>query len=152
MLRDVTQKAIDLDYDGVVIESHMDPEHAWSDAEQQITPQQLQQILGSIVWRKETIVTEGIYERLEQFRQQINQLDDELLQLVGRRMKIAEQIGAYKRDNDITILQTGRWNEMLQRLSQHGERMGLCSEFVKNYFDAIHMESIRHQDAVMNRR
>lgn len=152
MLRDITQKAIDLDYDGVIIETHTDPDHAWSDAEQQIAPQQLQQMLGNIVWRKETIVTEGLYERLEQFRQQINQLDDELLQLVGRRMRIAEEIGEYKRANDITILQTGRWNEMLERLSRHGERMGLSSEFIKSYFDAIHMESIRHQDAVMNQR
>lgn len=151
-IRDVVQKAMDLDYDGMIIESHRDPLHAWSDAEQQVTPQQLLQILNNIVWRKETIVTEGIFENLEKFRQQINQLDDELLQLVGQRMRIAEQIGEYKRANEITILQTGRWNEMLQRLSRHGERMGLSREFVKNYFDAIHMESIRHQDEVMNRR
>lgn len=152
MLREVTQKAIDLDYDGVIIESHVDPGHAWSDAEQQIVPQQLQHLLQCIVWREEAIATEGIYEHMERFRQQINQLDDELLQLVGQRMRIAEQIGEYKRANGITILQTGRWNEMLQRLSRHGERMGLSGEFVKSYFDAIHMESIRHQDEVMNQR
>ncbi len=152
LIRDVIQKATDLDYDGMIIESHMDPDHAWSDAEQQVTPKQLQQILDSIVWRMDTVAAEELYEQLEKFRQQINQLDDELLQLVGQRMRIAEQIGTYKRANDITILQTGRWNEMLERLSRNGNKMGLSSEFIKNYFDAIHMESIRHQDAVMNQR
>jgi chorismate mutase len=151
MLQEVTQNAIDLDYDGVIIESHIDPDNAWSDAKQQITPERLKELLDDIVWRKEVISSEELHEHLEKFRQQINQLDDEVLQLLSQRMKIAEQIGQYKKDHNITILQTNRWNEVLERVCKKGEKFGLSKEFITQYFDAIHMESIKHQDVVMNR-
>lgn len=150
MLQEVTQNAIDLDYDGVIIESHIDPDNAWSDAQQQVTPQQLAELLDNIIWRKETISSEELHAKLEKFRQQINQLDDEVLQLLSNRMKIAEQIGQYKKEHSITILQTGRWNEVLERVCRKGEKLGLSKEFITQYFDAIHMESIKHQDAIMN--
>lgn len=150
MLQEVTQNAIDLDYDGVIIESHIDPDNAWSDAQQQVTPQQLAELLDNIIWRKEAISSEELHAKLEKFRQQINQLDDEVLQLLSNRMKIAEQIGQYKKEHSITILQTGRWNEVLERVCRKGERLGLSKEFITQYFDAIHMESIKHQDAIMN--
>jgi chorismate mutase len=150
ILLDVAQKAIDLDFDGLMIESHIDPDNAWSDAKQQVTPERLAEMLDSIVWRKEDINSEAYHQALEKLRQQINHLDDELLQLLGQRMKIAEKIGEFKKNNDITILQTNRWNEILQRAFQKGDGLGLTREFITKYFDAVHMESINHQNKIMN--
>ena len=87
---------------------------------------------------------------MEKMRQQINHLDDELILLLGQRMKIADQIGKYKKDNSITILQTNRWNSILERAFAEGEKIGLSKEFITKYFDAVHMESINHQNKVMN--
>src|SRR5678810_634419 len=100
ILMDVAQKAIDLDFDGLMIESHIDPDNAWSDAKQQVTPERLAEMLDTIVWRKEDINSEAYHQALEKLRQQINHLDDELMQILGQRMKAAEQIGQYKRDNN----------------------------------------------------
>lgn len=146
----VMQKAIDLDFDGLMVESHINPDEAWSDAKQQITPQQLNDILESIRWRKEDIASEEYHIALDKLRQQINQLDDELLQILGQRIKVAEKIGQYKKDNNITILQTNRWNEILDRALQKGAQVGLSKEFITKYFDAVHMESINHQNKIMN--
>ncbi|SKA06948.1 chorismate mutase [Sediminibacterium ginsengisoli] len=150
ILMDVAQKAIDLDFDGLIIESHIDPDNAWSDAKQQITPEKLGEMISSIIWRKEDINSEELHAAMEKMRQQINQLDDELLQLLGQRMKVADKIGQYKKDNDITILQTNRWNAILERAFDKGEKLGLSREFVTKYFDAVHMESINHQNKIMN--
>ena len=150
ILLDVAQKAIDLDFDGLMIESHIDPDNAWSDAKQQVTPEQLAEMLETIIWRKEDINSEEFHAALEKLRQQINHLDDELLQLLGQRMKIADKIGEFKRNNNITILQTNRWNEILQRAFKEGGKIGLSKEFITKYFDAVHMESINHQNKIMN--
>jgi chorismate mutase len=150
ILHDVAQKAIDLDYDGLMIEAHIDPDNAWSDAKQQVTPEKLAELLDSIIWRREDINSEEYHAALEKLRQQINHLDDELMQILGQRMKIAEKIGEYKKNNNITILQTNRWNEILQRAFQKGEALGLSKEFITKYFDAMHMESINHQNKIMN--
>lgn len=150
ILLDVAQKAIDLDYDGLMIESHIDPDHAWSDAKQQVTPEKLAEMLGSIRWRKEDVASEEFHATMEKLRQQINQLDDELMQILGQRMKVADEIGKYKKANNITILQTNRWNSILERAYVKGEKLGLSREFITKYFDAIHMESINHQNKVMN--
>jgi chorismate mutase len=150
ILHEVAQKAIDLDYDGLMIESHIDPDHAWSDAKQQVTPEKLAELLDSIVWRREDVNSEEYHAALEKLRQQINHLDDELMQILSQRMKTAEKIGEYKKNNNITILQTNRWNEILQRAVQKGEALGLSKEFITKYFDAMHMESINHQNKIMN--
>jgi chorismate mutase len=150
ILLEVAQEAIDLDYDGLMIESHIDPDNAWSDAKQQITPEQLAVLLGEIIWRKEDIASAEFHAVLEKMRQQINQLDDELMQLLGQRMKIADKIGQYKKENNITILQTKRWNEILDRACKKGDKMGLSKEFITKYLDAVHMESINHQNKVYN--
>ncbi|RYF37673.1 MAG: 3-deoxy-7-phosphoheptulonate synthase, partial [Chitinophagaceae bacterium] len=150
ILLDVAQKAIDLDFDGLMIESHIDPDNAWSDAKQQVTPEALAEMLEAIVWRKEDINSEAYHQALEKLRQQINHLDDELLQLLGQRMKIADKIGEFKKNNSITILQTNRWNEILERAYQKGDNLGLTREFITKYFDAVHMESINHQNRIMN--
>jgi chorismate mutase len=150
ILQEVAQRAIDLDYDGLMIESHIDPDNAWSDASQQVTPERLKEILESIIWRKEDVPSEEYHTALDQLRQQINQLDDELMQILSKRMKVAEQIGNYKRQNNITILQTGRWNEIIERAFQKGEKLGLSKDFIMKYFDAVHMESINHQKKIMD--
>jgi chorismate mutase len=150
ILLDVAQKAIDLDMDGLIIESHIDPDKAWSDAKQQITPEKLGEMIGSITWRREDVNSEEYHAALEKLRQQINHLDDELMQILGQRMKVAEKIGEYKKNNNITILQTNRWNEILERAFQKGEKLNLSKEFITKYFDAVHMESINHQNKIMN--
>ncbi len=150
ILMDVAQKAIDLDFDGLMIESHIDPDNAWSDAKQQVTPERLGEMIGSIHWRSEDVNSEEYHAALEKLRQQINHLDDELMQILGQRMKIAEKIGEYKKNNNITILQTNRWNEILERAYSRGDKMGLSKEFVTRYLDAVHMESINHQNKIMN--
>jgi chorismate mutase len=150
ILLDVAQKAIDLDYDGLIIESHIDPDNAWSDAKQQITPEKLGEMIGSIRWRIEDVASEAYHAALEKLRQQINQLDDELMQILSQRMKVAEKIGLYKKENNITILQTSRWNEILDKATAKGDKLGLSKEFITKYFDAVHMESINHQNRIMN--
>ncbi len=150
ILLDVSQKAIDLDYDGLMIESHIDPDKAWSDAKQQVTPEVLAELLGQLVWRHETTSEKEFITALEKLREQINQIDDELMQLMGQRMRIADKIGEYKKNNSITILQTNRWNEILERAFAKGEKLGLSREFITKYFDAVHMESIAHQNKIMN--
>ncbi|WP_121354911.1 chorismate mutase [Flavisolibacter nicotianae] len=150
ILLDVAQEAINLDFDGLIIESHIDPDKAWSDAKQQVTPERLAEMLDQIIWRREDIPSEELHAALEKFRQQINQLDDELMLLLSQRMKVAEKIGQYKKDNNITILQTKRWNEILERACKKGDKMGLSKEFVTKYLDAVHMESINHQNKVFH--
>ncbi|GAA4311736.1 chorismate mutase [Compostibacter hankyongensis] len=149
-LLEIAQKAIDLDYDGIMLETHIDPDNAWSDAKQQITPEALGQLLDAIVWRQETTEREEFVSALEKFREQINHIDDELLTLLGNRMKISAQIGLYKRDNNITILQTNRWNDILEKSIKKGEKLGLTKDFILKYMDAVHLESINRQNRVMN--
>ena len=149
-LMDVAQKAIDLGLDGLMIESHMDPDKAWSDAKQQVTPERLKEMIGTIKWRHETAETMEFITALEKLREQINHLDDELIDLLGQRMKIADKIGEYKKDNNVTILQTNRWNTILERAFAKGNALGLSREFITRYFDAVHMESINHQNKIMN--
>ena len=150
ILLEIAQKAIDLDFDGLMIESHNDPDKAWSDASQQVTPERLAELINSIKWRVETTTEKEFITALEKLREQINHIDDELMQLIGQRMKIADKIGEYKKNNSITILQTNRWNEILERAFAKGEKLGLSKEFITKYYDAVHMESINHQNKVMN--
>ncbi len=150
ILQDVMQKAIDLDYDGLMVESHIDPDKAWSDAKQQVTPERLAEMLEHIIWRREDVNSAEYHAALEALRQKIDHLDDELMQILGQRMKIAEQIGQYKKDNNITILQISRWNEIIERASVKGDKFGLSREFITKYLDAVHMESINHQKKVLD--
>jgi chorismate mutase len=149
-IQEVSQKAIDLDFDGLMIESHIDPDNAWSDAKQQVTPNSLSDILSELVWRSESISETEFISALEELREKINHIDDELMDLMGQRMKIADKIGQYKKDNNVTILQTNRWNNILERAFLKGEKKGLSKEFITKYFDAVHMESINHQNKIMN--
>ncbi len=150
ILIDVMQRSVDLDFDGLMIECHPNPAEAWSDANQQVTPERLIEMLASIRWRMEDVNSESFHTALESLRQQINQLDNEMIKLLGRRMQVAEQIGRYKRDNNITILQAGRWQEIVENACKHGEQMGLSREFITRYLEAVHMESINRQKSVLD--
>ena len=150
ILQATSQKAIDLDFDGLMIESHIDPDNAWSDAKQQITPERLAEMLSAISWRKEDVPSESYHAALDKLREQINHIDDELMQLISQRMSIAEKIGEYKRNNNVTILQATRWNEVLEKALLKAGKVGLSDEFITRYMDAIHMESINRQNKIMN--
>ncbi len=146
----VAQQALDLDFDGTMIESHIDPDNAWSDAKQQITPEVLGQLIQDLVWRHETTDKAEFLTALAGLREQINNLDAEVMQLLGRRMAVAEKIGQYKKDNDITILQTARLNEIMERSKRQGAQVGLTEGFVEKYMEAVHLESVMRQERVMN--
>ena len=150
LLQSVAQKSIDLDFGGIMLESHIDPDNAWSDAKQQITPERLAEMLDQLVWRHENTDEKEFITALSTLREQISQLDDELITLLAQRMKIADKIGEYKKNNNITILQTNRWNTILERAFNTGEKLGLSREFITKYFDAVHLESINHQNKIMN--
>ena len=149
-LLEMSQRAIDVDFDGLIIESHIDPDNAWSDAKQQITPARLDEILSSIIWRKPDSANPEFNKALENLRHQINILDDELLQVLGQRMKVADQIGQYKKDNNITILQPSRWHEIVEATVTKGEKLGLSRDFINKYLDAVHIESINHQKKILD--
>jgi chorismate mutase len=149
-LHEVAQKSIDLDFGGLMIETHIDPDKAWSDAKQQITPERLSELLDGLIWRMENTDEKEFVNALTKLREQINQVDDELFSLLGQRMKISNKIGEYKRANNITILQTNRWNEILAKAFVKAEKLDLSKEFITKYFDAVHMESINHQNKIMN--
>ncbi|MFT3902318.1 MAG: chorismate mutase [Niabella sp.] len=149
-LQEIAQKAIDLDFDGLILESHVDPDNAWSDAKQQVTPETLAEILNALIWRKEDVDNSDYHQALEKLRQQINQLDDELLQILSQRMKIADQIGLYKKQNNITILQLSRWQEVIDKVAAKAAKLGLSKEFITKYLDAVHLESINHQKDIMD--
>ncbi len=147
LLVDIAQKAIDLEYDGLMLESHFDPENAWSDALQQITPDRLSELLEFIVWDKSE--SDWTLMPLERLRDQINQMDDEIMRLLSRRMNLAEEVGVFKRINHMRILQANRWQEVVERAILKGESLGLTKEFILNYYGAIHSESMGRQNKVM---
>ncbi|MCZ2223328.1 MAG: bifunctional 3-deoxy-7-phosphoheptulonate synthase/chorismate mutase type II [Chitinophagales bacterium] len=149
-IQSIAQTSINLGYDGLMIETHISPDKALSDANQQITPSDLEKLLRNLIWRNENIDNEDLFNTIEKMRQQINHIDDELMGMLSIRMKIVDEIGQYKKQNDITILQTNRWNEILERAYKRCETLGLSKEFITKYFDAIHMESIHHQNKIMN--
>jgi chorismate mutase len=150
MLFPVAQKALDLEMDGLMIETHIRPEEALTDKEQQITPDNLRVLLSGLVIREEygTIEFEN---KLEELRSEIDKLDEELIDILGRRMKIVEEIGKYKKENNITILQLKRWSQIIHDRVDTGVRIGLSREFLLKLLEALHEESIQRQTEVMNR-
>jgi chorismate mutase len=149
MLQMVAQKSIDLEFSGLIIESHIDPDNAWSDAKQQITPSVLVQMLTDLQWRTLSSNTDE-HTDLALLRERIDQIDDELLNLLSRRMNVADLIGDYKKEHNLTILQTQRWNNILNKGLSKAEVLQLSKEFIVKFFDAVHWESIAHQNKVMN--
>jgi chorismate mutase len=150
MILDVSQTALDLNFDGLMIETHYDPENAWSDAAQQVTPDALKQIMIDLKIRKETNTEVAYQNSLDGLRAQINVADDQMIELLGKRMKISDQIGALKKEKNVAVLQSKRWNEILGNMILEGESKGLSEEFILRMFKAVHQESINHQEKIIN--
>jgi len=150
MIFEVSQTALDLNFDGLMIETHFEPEKAWSDAAQQVTPDALKQIMEDLKVRKENNTEEEYQKSLNNLRAQITVTDNQLVELLGKRMKVAAQIGGLKKDKNVAVLQSKRWNEILGNMILEGETKGLSEEFVLKMFKAIHQESINHQEKVIN--
>ncbi len=150
MIAEISQEAMDLNFNGLIIESHMCPEKAWSDASQQVTPQHLGEIKQNLVVRRSAI---GDTPRvtLDELRQKIDSIDKQLLETLKSRMKISEAIGKYKYENNITILQTRRYDEVMNNRRKQAEEVGLSPEFVVKVYEHIHEESINRQNKVMNK-
>ncbi len=149
LIFDVSQTALDLNFDGLMIETHCDPDNAWSDAAQQVTPERLVEIFKTLKVRKPGDDEAEFHAALNQLRSQIDLLDSSLLDTMGDRMKVAMSIGQLKKDRNVAVLQSNRWNEILGRMILEGEQRGLSEEFVLKLFKSIHQESIRHQEKIM---
>jgi len=145
LIFDLCQTALDLNYDGLMVETHFDPKNAWSDAKQQITPEALNQMTMDLKIRKAEGDEIEFNNKLNTLRTKIDVMDHQLLEILGKRMKISDNIGALKRDNNVSILQTKRWNEILGKMILEGDEHELSEEFVLRLFKAIHQESIEHQ-------
>jgi chorismate mutase len=150
MIQEVAQQALDLNYDGLMIETHCDPDHAWSDAAQQITPTVLKQLFLDLKVRKTTDEANDYNQRMHTLRMQIDGYDEKLLEIIGNRMQIVDQIGLLKKEKNVAILQNQRWNAILHKMTIEGKEMGLSPDFIMQLFKAIHQESISHQEKVMN--
>lgn len=150
-LAKVAQWAFDLDYDGLMTEVHPTPDTAMSDASQQITPLQYREMIEHLVARMPTTDNPNFLQPLASLRNQIDELDDELIQLLGSRMKLVDKIGEYKLANNIAILQPARWNEILEQAFEKGTDAGLSKKIVEVVLKAIHQHSIERQSEIMNR-
>jgi len=150
MVFDVSQTALDLNFDGLMIETHYDPDNAWSDAAQQVTPKTLVQMMKDLRIRKETNEEAEYQNNLSNLRAQIDILDNQLIDLMGKRMKISDGIGELKKQKNVAVLQSNRWNAILGNMILEGEQRGLSEEFVLKMFKAIHQESINHQEKIIN--
>ncbi len=147
-LLDVSQTALDLNYDGFMIETHIDPDNAWSDAKQQITPAQLAQMTVDLKIRLKSSSKEEFQRKLNMYRKELDLLDSNLIDLLKDRMGISEQIGKLKHQENVAILQSSRWADILATMTEAAEEKGLNKEFVEEIFKAIHVESINIQHNV----
>ena len=145
IIQDLCQTGLDLNFDGMIIESHYDPDNAWSDAAQQITPATLIQIMKDLRVRKEKGGTEAYKNALSELRAKIDVADEGIVQQLAKRMTIVDQIGKVKLENNVQILQNDRWNAIKSKMVQEGGQVGLSEEFIEKVFTAIHQESISHQ-------
>ncbi|MEM8999693.1 MAG: bifunctional 3-deoxy-7-phosphoheptulonate synthase/chorismate mutase type II [Bacteroidota bacterium] len=150
MIFDVSQTALDLNFDGLMIETHHDPDNAWSDAAQQVTPKRLVHIMEDLRIRKETDQEAAYNAKLSNLRAQIDVIDNQLIDILGKRMKVSDGIGELKKQRNVAVLQTNRWNAILGNMILEGESKGLSEEFVLRMFKAIHQESINHQEKIIN--
>ena len=147
LIAPLCQQAMDLGFDGLIVESHCDPDKAWSDAKQQVTPDVLDYILSLLVIRDETVTTEGIV----QLRKQIDEIDNQLMEMLSKRMRVCREIGHYKKEHNMTVLQTSRYNEILDKRGAQGALCGMAPEFVAKVFENIHEESVRQQIEIINK-
>jgi chorismate mutase len=150
MIQEVSQQALNLNYDGLMIETHNDPDKAWSDAAQQVTPQRLKEILGNLIVRNKAAQNSAFNEQIDKLRLRIDEYDSKLIQVLGKRMRIADEIGLLKKDNNVSVLQGKRWKEVLEGMKTEGFQENLGEEFILKLFRAIHQESIVHQEKIIN--
>lgn len=146
----LAQKAMDMDMDGLMVETHVNPTVAWSDAKQQITPIELKKIISGLNIRTASIANSEVQTKLDELRAIIHKLDNDLLELLAKRMAISTSIGEYKRDNNVTVLQVSHWKKLIETSILNGNQLGLQKEFIKAMYHLIHDESIRRQTEVMN--
>jgi len=147
---EVSQTALDLKMDGLIIETHCDPDKAWSDAQQQIKPARLMEIMEDLKVRKPRFEREESLSKLAALRNEINAKDEQLLETLSERMQIVENIGKAKKESNVAVLQNARWNEILDKVVEKGEGQGLSKTFIERIFKAIHQESIQHQEEIIN--
>jgi len=150
LLQNISQKAMDLNFDGLMIESHINPKVALSDAKQQITPEELAVLLDKLILRSPQPHDEQQLNVLEELRGKIDWLDDQFLELIEQRMQVVETIGEYKKRNNISILQNKRWEDIIYKSIEKGAQKGLSRDFINRAFKAIHQESINHQMEILN--
>ncbi len=150
MVAEVSQQALDLNYDGLIIETHIDPENAWSDARQQVTPNDLKLLIEDLRVRNQDDSTDDFVQKLAKFRVQIDAFDSKLIETLGDRMKVSEQIGALKKESNVAILQKERWLAIQKKMISEGLNKDLDEEFVLKVFKAIHQESILRQSKIIN--
>lgn len=144
----LSQQAMDMGFDGLIVESHCDPDSAWSDKSQQVTPEVLNFIINMLVVRDTTQTTES----LTLLRQQIDQIDNDLLEALSKRMRISREIGQYKKEHSMPVVQTGRYDDILNSRAAAAEELGMNGDFMKTVYQAIHEESVRQQIEVLNNR
>ncbi len=150
LIYEISQKAIDLDYDGLMIETHIDPSKALSDAKQQVTPKRLAEILNEVKIRKSKSDDVEFNNHLDELRLKIDRVDREILEALASRMKYVEQIGEYKKENNVTVFQAQRWIQVFQTRPQLAKELGLGKNFIEQLFKLVHDESIRIQTVIMN--
>ena len=150
LIFDISQAALDLNFDGLMIETHWDPDNAWSDSAQQVTPSRLVEIMRDLKVREKTTDEKAYQNELNNLRAQIDVVDQTLLDTLGKRMNVALEIGALKKSNNIAVLQNKRWNEILGKMILEGQERQLSEEFILRVFKAIHQESINKQEKILN--
>jgi chorismate mutase len=147
----VAQKALDLDMQGLMIESHIDPSVAWTDAKQQVTPSALAELIDRLTLRKADVGSKELSSKLDELRNQIDKIDDLVFQKMAERMQVVEKIGNYKKENGITILQVNRWDEILQKRTAYARALNLNTDFAEKLLELMHAESIRRQTEIMSK-
>ncbi len=150
LIEPVAQKAFDLQMEGLMIETHINPDVALSDAKQQVTPARLKTILDAIILRRADSANNEFVESLKELRGKIDNVDDKLIALLGKRMALVDEIGESKKENNVTILQVGRYENILNDRVAKGEDENLSPDFVKDIFEFIHQNSIKRQEKIMN--
>ena len=146
LIAPLCQQAMDLGFDGLLVESHCSPDEAWSDAKQQVTPEVLDYILSLLIVRDEHVTTEGI----TLLRKQVDELDNELMNLLSKRMRVCREIGQYKKEHNMTVFQANRYSEILDKRGAQGALLGMSSEFIAQVFEHVHEESVRQQMEIIN--
>lgn len=146
LIAPLCQQAMDLGFDGLLVESHCSPDEAWSDAKQQVTPEVLDYILSLLIVRDEHVTTEGI----TLLRKQVDELDNELMNLLSKRMRVCREIGQYKKEHNMTVFQANRYSEILDKRGAQGALLGMSPDFIAQVFEHVHEESVRQQVEIIN--